>query len=58
MMKYLKVQPLELPPPPDPINLFGIEDHLLRKQIAEELKFGEDIVEIACILPYGKKTKC
>ena len=57
LMKELKIQPLELPPPPDPIILSGIDDHLLPKQIAEELKPRKDILEIAYLPPYGR-TKC
>ena len=53
-MKGLKIKLLELPPkPPDPILLSGINDHLSPKQIAEELKFREDILEIASLPPYG-----
>ena len=53
-MKERKSQPLELPPPLDPIILSGINDHLSPKQIAEELKSHKDILEIAYSPPYGK----
>ena len=43
----LKIQPLEPSPPPDPIILSGIDDQFLPKQIKEELRIREDIVEIA-----------
>ena len=58
LMKKLKIQPLELPPPPDPIILSGIDDHLLPQQIAEELKSRKDFLEIAYLPPYGRRTKC
>ena len=58
LMKKLKIQPLELPPPPNPVILSGIDDHLLPKQIAEELESRKDILEIANVPPYGRRTKC
>ena len=58
LMKELNIQPLELPPPPDPIILSGIDDHLSPKQIAEELKSRKDFLEIASLPPYGRRTKC
>ena len=56
-MKELKIQPLELSPTPDPIILSGIDDHLLPKQNAEELKSQDDILEVVYLPPYGR-TKC
>ena len=58
LMKELKIQPLEPPPPPDPSILSGIDDHLLPKQIAEELKSRKDTLAIAYLPPYGRRTKC
>ena len=58
LMKELKIPQLKIPPPPEPIILSGIHDHLLPKQIAEELAAREDIVEIAYIPPYGRRTRC
>ena len=58
LMKALKIQPLELPPPPDPIILSGISDHLIPKQIVEELKSRKVILEIAYLPPYGRRAKC
>ena len=52
-----QIQPLELPPPLDPIILSGIDDHLQPKQIAEEFKSREDILEIAFLPPYGRRMK-
>ena len=57
LIKGLKIQPLQLPPPLDPIIISGIDDHLLPKQIAEGLKSREDIVENAFLPPYSRKTK-
>ena len=57
-MKELKIQPLELSPPPDPIILSGIDDHLSPKQIAEELEPRENNVEFAFLPRYGGRTKC
>ena len=57
-MKELKIQPLELPPPLDPIILSGIDDLILPIQIAGELKSREDSAENDFLPPYGRITKC
>ena len=57
-MKELKTMPLELPPLLEPIILSGIDDRILLKQVAEELNFGEDVVEIAYSPPCGRRTIC